>query len=281
LDVRVAPDNTVIASITGTLYNPSIISLIPLGNLSFTVQYNDSDVGYLRGQQVALYSGINTVTLQGVIAPTNAEKLNEMISQYLLGESFVLKAYGLTTSVALYQPTLGNLGLDAFVHQPRIDLGWQVAMHLEPIVTFKYWNVTHQLMVPTAVKFHNPFSADIYITGIDLYVTYNRTECGFSQTSIDANNTALHILVPGNSTSWSVTVPVRMDFRSGHVKELAKAILTEMKDGYVLLGLYGFVNITVGNLMLRPYYYQPEDIPTCFYGFGKLCEQYEQEHHGS
>jgi hypothetical protein len=117
-------------------------------------------------------------------------------------------------------------------------------------------------VLPTRVLFHNPFNAIVNITGVGAYVMYNNVSVGYSFTNIDSNYYPLQIQVPANTTAFSPFVPVALDTRGpDHIHAEVKAIVETLENGYARFGLQGYINITVGNLQLAPYYIQRENIP--------------------
>ena len=60
--------------------------------------------------------------------------------------------------------------------------------------------------------------------------------------------------------------------RAGHDVEIVRAMLTELKEGFVLLGAEGSFTAEVGNLNVAPNYFQGENIPVCPLVIPDQCE---------
>ncbi len=50
------------------IFNPSIVSMSPMGDLSFDMTYNNSYMGTLFAEDVSMFSGSNIFHLHGILA---------------------------------------------------------------------------------------------------------------------------------------------------------------------------------------------------------------------
>jgi len=141
---------TAIVDLVVSVYNPSIIGIMPLGDIGTRIYYKGYDMGTAQAINATLLPGITNISLTGILVSSNTSITDELISAYLGNRPVTVTAKGeaLPSSIPLYAPVLGALTLQASLNGSALPLvaGIDVqGMYLEPLGTSAvgvYLNVT-------------------------------------------------------------------------------------------------------------------------------------------
>lgn len=129
---------TAVADLSVRLWNPSIVSIQPLGIMALAVSYHGNDMGYAVASNTSLGAGWNTFQLTGVLSSSNASATEQLISSYLGGKSVTVTASGIAWpgTPPLYQPVVTALRLTASLPpstNPLISAIEVSGMYLQPL----------------------------------------------------------------------------------------------------------------------------------------------------
>ena len=130
---------TAVVDIIVTVPNPSIASILPLGDVATRIFFEGIDMGYAVSKNASLYALVdNNLTLSGVLQSTNVTATQRLISAFLGGEVVSITAVGTSypSSIPLFQPVIEALSitatLDGSKAEPLISGITVDSMFLEP-----------------------------------------------------------------------------------------------------------------------------------------------------
>lgn len=101
----------IIASVQAELFNPSVVSILPIGDLVFELIYKDVSVGEMKSNNVSFYAGINNLEMEGIIEPKDMAVASELIGKYFRGEPLKVTAKMISDSIPLYNKSLSSFSL--------------------------------------------------------------------------------------------------------------------------------------------------------------------------
>jgi hypothetical protein len=176
------------------------------------VSYQGAFLTQANATNVKFTTGYTQLTMEGILRPSKIEPVDELIGRYLSGQASQLYARGApgnqSSSYPLFQRFLSNLTLPGVLQGPARSIGREVLLHVDLQIIIDYILSNGSIEVPTQVLFHNPFNAQVAITGVGAYVNYHAISVGYSFTHRTSAYKPLHIIVPANSTVMSPEVPV-------------------------------------------------------------------------
>jgi LEA14-like dessication related protein len=94
--------------------NPSIVSMIPLGDLQMEMEYKGAFMGYLAAPNVSMYTQDNVMSMRGQLDPEDLVLAGELMSRYLTGQMSDVMARGSenATNIGLYLSALQAMKLN-------------------------------------------------------------------------------------------------------------------------------------------------------------------------
>ena len=112
-DLSKSTPTQVVLDVTVSIFNPSIVNIVPLGDLTFDLYYDGGYVGQLVSLDASLLMGNNSLTMTGLLAPENMTVASELFSRFLADQSSVVIARGASnaSSIPLFSPALQGVGL--------------------------------------------------------------------------------------------------------------------------------------------------------------------------
>ena len=127
-----------VADLEVSVVNPSVASILPLGDVALRLLFEGADVGSAQARNASLFGGgaTNNLTLQGFISSSNASAAGRLISDYLGGRVVSIVAVGDGSSSALYAPVVSALRLQASLAgstDPLIAGLAVIGMYLRPM----------------------------------------------------------------------------------------------------------------------------------------------------
>jgi len=220
--------------------------------------------------------------------------VEKMLSNYLMGNVSLVTVKGSThnirpdpdpahagrsvnptpaSSLPVYAPALTRLAVPVPLANGYVRMALQATMFFDPSV----WEriiTTGELVVPTALVIHNPFGADVTVSAINLTASFNGTMIATSVTNKDFDGNPLHVVVPALSQMWTTKVPIKCQKfeNTEQFLRFLEAFRQALVDGIVLLDLEGYITLSVGNLLLTPYYSMP-GLPVCPHWNTTTCDQ--------
>jgi hypothetical protein len=130
---------TAVVDIIVTVPNPSIASILPLGDVATRIFFEGVDMGFAVSKNASLYALVdNNLTLSGVLQSTNVTATQRLISAFLGGEVVSITAIGTSypSSIPLFLPVIEALSitasLDGSKAEPLISGITVDSMFLEP-----------------------------------------------------------------------------------------------------------------------------------------------------
>ena len=150
-----------VADLVVSVPNPSIVSILPLGDVALRIFFEGADMGFAVATNASLVaSSTNNLTLAGVLESSNVTATNRLISAYLGGRAVAIEArgalYGPTSP--LYQPVVSALALSAQLagsSAPLISSIVVDGMFLQPIS-----NEAVGVGLNATISVANPLGAD-------------------------------------------------------------------------------------------------------------------------
>jgi len=253
-------------TINGTLWNRSIMNIVPFGDITFNVYYKNTYIATAYGMNMSVVQGSNNLLVSGRLVP---EVINhnvvayDLVSRYLEGKPSNLTAIGVSDSISLYNGIVQGTELNATLNgvtQPLLITG---IIDLSPIMLedlLKY----HKVIAPGRLYVYNPLDTSLTITELDLYVMYQGYVIGSSLTNQTSHGRPLNVIVPPKTKMWTDEVPITVDpTSSGADQALVEALVYLLNNSYVLLGPNGTVTASLGDVIVIPPYWQPENVPVC------------------
>ena len=130
---------TAVVDIIVTVPNPSIASILPLGDVATRIFFEGVDMGFAVSKNASLYALVeNNLTLSGVLQSTNVTATQRLISLFLGGDVVSITAVGTSypSSTPLFLPVIEALSitasLDGSKAEPLISGITVDSMFLEP-----------------------------------------------------------------------------------------------------------------------------------------------------
>lgn len=99
-----------------SIFNPSVISIVPIGLLHMDIMYKGSRIAMAHTtERVNMDVGANYLMMEGTVLPQNISLFEEVIGNYLRGlpcNVTAVAAKANVTDIPLYRPTLANFTLE-------------------------------------------------------------------------------------------------------------------------------------------------------------------------
>lgn len=112
-DLSQSTDTEVIVDLEVAVQNPSIVSILPLGDLTFELYYEGAYVGMLVSWNASLAQGANRLRMAGQLAPHNMTVASDLFSRFLQDQSSLVAAVAApnASSIRLFNAPLQGLTL--------------------------------------------------------------------------------------------------------------------------------------------------------------------------
>jgi len=270
------------ATMTVDIYNPSQVSIAPLGSLSTVLRYQGQVLSQVEIPNVNAHEGHNPIPLSADFTPIGEAALKATgtaMSRYLQGDPVNMVATVENTtdasgvahpadSIALYSASLRGVTFNALLWGPVRPLVQACVMQVDILkiiaALLKYGKVS----IPADLAILNPFNATMRVTEIDLNVMYRNHSIALSDPHRVINKFN-PVIIPPNPGGGDVFVAtaVAIQFVIGvgtkELPALLAAMLAELKQGVSRVGTQGMIQATVGNIDVPLPYNQIEDIPVC------------------
>ncbi|GMH83037.1 hypothetical protein TrST_g617 [Triparma strigata] len=290
--------------IDAIMHNPSVSSVTPLGLISIEVllESTGTRLGFIQAENFSMKPGANPIHLSGPIIPENLDDVNQAMADYFVGkpvnviarmndividENTASPSYFPATDNPLFEEGMKLLAVPSSLTQPHMNFAMWALSHGNILEIIKDLTLGHEVKTTCDIAFHNPLSATITASYLQMHVIYD----SFAFSHIDtAINTVLtgHSVVPGEA--------IELDYY--HSKEGEVALMEELAGdastlvpkgdtpedhectaldeldgkcemkGYVCLGCDGNMTVNVGDLILELSYWQAENFPVCTPGLG-------------
>lgn len=267
-------------SLIANLPNPSIVSIVDLGDLTFNISYKGSHITTAVAQNVELVEGNTTLEIRAPMLPqdiNNNPAALEMLGNYISNLTTEMEAVVIRDSVPLYSSFLGGYSMSTTL-QPLAN----------PILRVTIMNMTEEnvgrlfafnsTLIATRFGIYNPLSIPLRITNINTDVTFDN-----NGTLVHLGNVSNNTYVDG--TALDITIPPKNYHLSEplfvHVHNVSMEIIMAMSGdmgpeiGYICLGAHGDVESKLGDLDTTTKYLQGETILTCnTAGSPEICLAY-------
>ncbi|KNC50587.1 uncharacterized protein AMSG_11615 [Thecamonas trahens ATCC 50062] len=119
-DMDHSTPHAVVLNLVINIYNPSVVTIDPLGDLFFGIYYQDVLMGHVVVRNVVLVAhSYNHVALSGVFNPQDTVLGAEVISAYLRGDNVTVSSRAASTGIVcsqhLYNDALHGLSIDTLL----------------------------------------------------------------------------------------------------------------------------------------------------------------------
>lgn len=267
------------------IYNPSPVAIMPLGVLTAKVSWKGVTMGWAKTANISMYRGLNTISFDGPLAPDNATMLSQLMSRFLGGKhsDVVITVTNFTfdgtdsawpdwqpfspaCTTPLYDTALSGTDIPFVLSYP----GGRVNITTESVTDTdaKYLHVLRTSYLPLWVGVFNPFSAEEYITSIEMEIIRDGvTFATVSEQGLSIPLKPLGTVLTGTDLASSVTL-------ISPPSDTATAVVEELDTGagYTYVASRGAFTLTVGCLTLILETEQAQNIPSC------ALTQYAQLH---
>jgi LEA14-like dessication related protein len=271
---------TVTMSLVANLPNPSIVSILDLGDLTFNISYKGSHITTAVAEDVQLVEGNTTLEIRAPMLPENINNnpaALEMLGNYISNLTTDMDAVMIHDSVPLYSSFLEGYSMGTSLQPLANPILRVTIMDMTPENVGMLY-VLNSTLVATRFGMYNPLSIPLRITNINTDVTFNNNGTivylGNVTNNTYVNGSALDIIVPPKNFHLSAPLYV-------HVHNISLDVITAMSadmgpaQGYICLGAHGDVESHLGNLDTTTRYLQGESILTCnLAGSPDICMSY-------
>lgn len=251
------------------IYSPSNVELLPLGQLSLDLQYDNISMATVVSDDTDLVPGPNELQIFGRLTPPEDAdaSVNELFSRFLAGEDSMVTAVVVGSSIPLYSGFMSGITLNSRL--PGLDETLASKLLLSVIATV---NIFDTSIVPASMYMYNPVSAPITITGANLAVIYQDTIVAYVNTNVTSDGNPMRLEVPGKSRAELDTVDVVTD---PDQSALILQFGVEIVFGNSEVAIDGTLNVTIGDLDIVASYRQTE-IYACSTGTVQICVDQEE-----
>ncbi|KJE95312.1 hypothetical protein CAOG_08917 [Capsaspora owczarzaki ATCC 30864] len=259
--------NHAISSVLVSIINPSKVSVVPLGNVTFSMFYQNSYIGSLFSFNLTMLPGVNPTSMAGPLIPANITVANQLFTQYLSGKPSLLNArpvQPVATTIPLYNAFLETLSLDVVLNGRTDYLLLTGYMDLGNLVEVFENLLKGEVVTPTALLMKNPFNAPINLVMSHLSIVYKNVQVATYHRDMHDDPVVLN----PNSNTLSRDLPIAMSFL--HLPDLLQSFIDELGKGYVPLGINGTMGIRIGDLENTIEYNEPP-VPICHKGTMAMC----------
>jgi len=177
----------IIVDLAVRMFNPSIISITPLGWLRFNILYKNSSLGTMFSvSEVNLTTGYNEVKMTGTLQPTNFTIFNELLDRYLTNKSsdVIAKGGNHSTSIKMYQHSLRDLTLQTVMKPFPVLLLKEIVfdyLQMEPVGNENVF-LSSQLTAEISNPLGNSSLLKIEESSLQVELSYNNLTIGYLQT---------------------------------------------------------------------------------------------------
>ena len=107
------------------IWNPSVVSLDPIGELSLAVYYRGAFMGIAKTGMATIVPGQNVIPGSAIINPSNLNLASDLISNFLSARriDLTVSGFGNVSSIPLYSTALQGLTVNtSFIQSPPLQL---------------------------------------------------------------------------------------------------------------------------------------------------------------
>ena len=117
-DLTQSTPDTIHVILEVSIQNPSIVSIVPLGDLTFNLFYLGSGIGMMICDNATLVVGSNILHMSGNLVPENLTITSELFNRFLTGQSTVVSATAASNASTL---PLFNTALQGLTISPTLQ----------------------------------------------------------------------------------------------------------------------------------------------------------------
>ncbi|GMH91157.1 hypothetical protein TL16_g11977 [Triparma laevis f. inornata] len=290
--------------IDAIMHNPSMSSVTPLGLISLEIflESTGTRLGFIQAENFSMKPGPNPVHLSCPIIPDNLDDVNLAMADYFVGKPVNVIArmndividentadpkYYPATDNPLMEEAMKLLEVPSSLTQPHMNFAKWALSHGNILQIIADLTLGKEVKTTCDIAFHNPLTATITASYLQMHVIYDSFAFSHIDTSISTVLTS-HSVVPGEA--------IELDYY--HSKDGEVALMEELAadasslvpkgdtpadhkcnaldeidgkcelKGYVCLGCDGNMTVNVGDLELTLSYWQAENFPVCTPGLG-------------
>lgn len=249
------------------IYNPSIVSIDPAGDLNFRLYYQDVAVGVLKVDNSQMKRGNNRLNSTGIVNPQNISVAEKLFTEYLGGVYVPLVARGgepHTSTVKIYNEALKQLELHGKLTPLNAQLGRAGLLDVVSLSVFWDLLTKGKLNVPTSLALYNPLDTPIEVLGISLMLSYKDHHVA----TIAEDMSLEPMLLQAKFTEYAK--PVTTTFKIN--ADLVGAFIDTIKEGSVPVDYVGSFKFRLGRLEASADVVGT-DVPVCMKSKSSKCDE--------
>jgi hypothetical protein len=144
--------------------NPSIVSIDPVGNLTFEMFYEDVPIGILYADDASILQGVSTMSTFGyLLSNTDLNATADLMSRYLGGQNSPISARYESGTIPLYDTVLSSTVLDTLLSGANVNLVEQLtflSMAMKPLAPNEGMT---PLNATTSIQVYNPLGNNSFM----------------------------------------------------------------------------------------------------------------------